>query len=167
MRGNQILVSDNPRGRRIEGVISGTPKPGTVVQLVRGTAVDGNGRHTWEPFGTTAASSDEGVAADGDKRIIAVLLEDTLQGQTYNDAYVSGDRCFIYFPIMGEELNMIVENQSGTADSWGVGDLLQVDDGTGKLLATDSNPESEPFQLLEAVSALTADAHCWVMYTGY
>ena len=169
MKGNQILVTDNPRGRQIEGIIAGTPKPGTVMQIVRGTAADGSGRHTWEPYGTTAASGNEGVAADGDKRVIAVLLEDLEQGKTYNDAYVTGTRCFLYFPAMGEELNMLVENQTGTGsnDDYGVGDLLQVDDGTGKLIQTDSNAESEPFQILEAAADVAADAHYWVMYTGH
>lgn len=158
-KGNEIIVSAEPRGRFLEGIVSGTPKPGTVMQIQAGTAADGNGKHTWEVFNADA---------DGDQRLIAVLLPDWGQGKTATDAYVTGTRCFLYVPIAGEELNMLVANVSGTSDTFSVGDVLMVDDGTGKLIATTGSPESEPFIILEAVTtALTADTLQWCMYTGY
>jgi hypothetical protein len=157
-KGNEIIVTAEPRGTFKEGIVSGTPKPGTVMQIKASTAADDNGRHTWEVYN---------AAADGNQRLIAVLLPDQLQGKTATDAYVTGTRCFLYCPIMGEELNMLYSNIAGTADSFAVGDIMIVDDGTGKLVATTGTPESEPFVCLEAQSALTADTLVWSIFTGY
>jgi hypothetical protein len=157
-KGNGIIASAEPRGRFLEGIVSGTPKPGTVMQIAASTAADDNGRHTWEVYN---------AAADGNQRLIAVLLPDSLQGDLATSAYVDEERCFLYVPIAGEELNMLVANIAGTADSFSVGDILMVDDGTGKLIATSGTPEAEPFIVLEAKSALTADTLVWCMYTGY
>lgn len=155
--GNEIIVSANPRGVFLEGIVDGTPKPGTIMQIKAATAAV-NGRFTWEVFD---------AGADGDQRLIAVLLPDSLQGKTASDAYVDGDRCFLYVPAPGEELNVLVADISGTGDDWAIGDLLIVDDGTGKLIATTGSPESEPFIGLEAVTDPTADHLLHVMYTGY
>jgi hypothetical protein len=161
-KGNCIIVSSNPKGVFLEGVIDGTPKPGTVMQIKAATAAQG-GRFTWEVFNTSA---------DGEQRIIAVLLEDSLQGKAATAAYVDGDRCFLYCPIAGEMLNMLVADVAGTgttaAEAKAIGDLLMVDDGTGKLIDTTGSPESEPFILLEAqAEPISADALLWCMYTGH
>jgi len=156
-KGSEIIVSGEPRGVFLEGFVSGTPKPGTVMQIVAGTEPVG-GRHTWEAYNADA---------DGNQRLAAVLLPDQLQGKLATDAYASGDRCYLYAPAMGEELNMLVANISGTGDAFAIGDILMVDDGTGKLIATTGSPESEPFIVLETVAALAADALVWCMYTGY
>lgn len=158
MRGTEIIVTAEPHGRRLEGIISGTPKPGTCMQIQAGTAVDANGHHTWEVFNR---------AADGNQYLIAVLLPDVYRGKTYSDAYANGDLGFLYCPLPGEELNMLIANIAGTSDAFAVGDQLIVDDGTGKLVATTGTPESEPFQLLEASAALTADTLLWCLFTGY
>lgn len=166
MKGNQILIQENPKGVFKSVVISGTPKPGTAMIPVLATAVDDNGLPTYEPAGTTAASGYSGMSNDGDRIPIAILLDDKNQGKLYSTAYADGDTAEVYFPLPGEELNILLENQSGTADAFAVGDRVMVDDGTGKFLAVDSDPESEPFELMEAVSALTADAWAWAMATG-
>ena len=166
-RGNEILVSANPKGFYEECVISGTPKPGTVMELKKATAVIG-GRWTFEPAGTTAAvGANLGMAADGDRLAIAVLLPDQLQGKIATDAYADGDRGFLYYPVSGEELNMLLENQSGTADDFIIGSKLIVDDGTGKLLISASTVESEPFMCLEAITDMAADTLAWCKYTGH
>ena len=85
------------------------------------------------------------MAADGNRLPIVVLLPDFLQGKTYDTAYADSARIFLYCPLPGEELNMWLENQSGTADDFVIGDKLIVDDGTGKLLISAGSPESEPF----------------------
>lgn len=157
-KGNGILVNLEPRGVFHEGYVSGTPKPGTVMQIQAGTAMDGTGRFTWEAFN---------AAADGDQRLIAVLLEDKLQGKLSTDAYADGDRCRLYCPLPGEELNMLIADISGTADDHTVGEIMMVDDGTGKLIVTTGTPESEPFQLLEALTDPTTDQLGWCIFTGY
>ena len=165
-KGNEIIVTAEPKGRFAECIVVGTPKPGTVMELKVGTAAVA-GRFSYEPAGTTANSgASQGMAADGNRLPIAVLLPDHLQGQLATDAYVTGTRGFLYFPVPGEELNMLIENQSGTADDFVIGSKLIVDDGTGKLLISASTPEAEPFICLEALTDLTADNLTWVLFTG-
>lgn len=165
MIGSKIIVTENPRGYKKSCTVSGTPKPGTVMEMDRATTAK-SGVYTWQPYGTDAASGGNGVTNDGDRKIIAVLLEQWAVGKTYNDAYVSGERGELYFPLPGDELNMILQNQAGTGDSFGIGDELMVDDGTGKLLVCDSDAEAHPFLCMETVAALTADAHTCCMFTG-
>ena len=163
MRGSQIIVGapTSPRGVFMEGFIGAglTPKPGTIMQLQPATALRG-GRHTWE----LAAPDQDGGHPKGP---LIVLIEDHFQGKTYADAYAAGDRCFGYVPLPGEELNLLVLNITGTADDHALGEMLMVDSATGKLVATTGTPESEPFQLLEAITDPTADTLAWVVYTGY
>lgn len=160
-RGNEIIVSANPRGVFMEGFIGEglTPKPGTVMQIQAATSLTG-GRHTFELYN---ADADGGMP----KGPLYVLLADTLRGKTNTDAYAAGDRAFLYTPVAGEELNMLVANLGGTADDHALGEMLIVDDGTGLLIATTGTPESEPFQLLEAITDPTEDTLAWCMYTGY
>lgn len=155
--GNEIIVSSEPRGRFTEGIVYGTPKPGTVMQIKAATAAIG-GRFTWEVYTP---------GADGNQRPIAVLLPDHYQGRLATEAYASGERCFLYFPVAGEELNMLKGDVSGTADDFAIGDVLIVDNGTGKVIATTGTPESEPFICLETVTDPVADQLVHCMYTGY
>lgn len=157
-KGNLILISNDPRGRQHEGIVSGALQPGIVVQMNAAAGLDSNGRATWEPYNTSA---------DGEQRLIAVLLEDWGLGKPATSAYVDGDRCFVYFPLPGDELNMLLLNIAGTADDHPFGEVLMVNDGDGKLVVTTGSPESEAFVLMEAVTDPTADtlAHC--MFTGY
>lgn len=162
------MLEGNPKGKFIECIISGTPKPGTVMELVVGTAAV-NGRFTYEPAGTTANNSTySGMAADGNRLPIAVLLPDRLQGRLATTAYASGEIGFLYFPVAGEEFNMILKNESGTGadQDFTIGTKLIVDDGTGTLVVSASTPESEPFICLEVKADLAADYLAWCMYTG-
>lgn len=151
-----IVASVEPRGRFIEGIISGTPKPGTVMQISAGVEPV-NGRLTYAVYDKSA---------DGARGQIAVLCEDRLQGKSVSDAYVSGTRGLLYFPLPGDELNMLLADVSGTADDHAIGDALMVDDGTGKLVAVTGTIESEPFVLLETVTDPTADTLALCQYTG-
>lgn len=153
---NTIVVSNDPRGRFENVYISGTPKPGTVMQLTNAEPI--GGRHTFEVYNTSA---------DGEQRPIAVLCEDDLQGKGITDAYVTGKMGKIYHPLPGDELLMLLADVGGTADSHAIGELLMADDGTGLLVATTGTPESESFQLLETLAALAADTHAHVRFTGY
>lgn len=158
---NDIVVSGNPRGHFIEGIIEGTPKPGTLMQIKAGTGPDDRGRLTWQ--------AKQG-GSDGDRGIVAVLREDHFQGKTKDDAYVNGSPGFLYIPLPGDELQVLAANitgtGSGTDDAFAVGDKLIIKEGTGKVIKTAGTPEMEPFVVMEPVSTLYEDTHVLVMYTG-
>ena len=156
--GNEIVIS-SPYGRKVEGIISGTPKPGTVMQIKAATAAVG-GRLTWEVYN---------AAADGDQRLIAVLDIDHLQGKISTDAYVDGQHGFLWVPLPGDELNMLVSAPgTGTGDAIAIGDLFMVNDGDGLLVDTTGSPESEPFQAIEAVSDVVSTGTLVAcVYTGH
>lgn len=161
-RGNDIIVSANPRGRFLEGKIASgeTPKPGTVLQIQASAGLDSNGRFTFEIYN---ADADGGRP----KGPLCILLPDYLQGKIATDAYAAGQACQVYVPVPGEEFNLLILNISGTADDHAFGEMLIIDDTTGKLIATTGSPESEPFMLLEAITDPTADTLAHVIYTGY
>lgn len=156
-RGNEIIVSADPQGKFLEGIISGTPKPGTLMQLKAGVAMKG-GRFTWE-----AATP---VGGDGKPSIVAVLLADNLQGKTATDAYVTGTRCFLYCPIAGEDLNVLVGEGAGTANTFAVGDYLMLDAEDGILIPS-SSPVSAPFIVLETETQVTGSTLVWCKYSGH
>lgn len=156
-RGKEIIVSSEPGGVFMEGTIDGTPKPGTCMQVKAGVAMVG-GRFTYEVYNP---------GADGEQRPVIVLLPDQLQGRLATDAYVTGTRGFLYMPRLGEELNMLVANISGTADDHTIGEMLMIDNGTGLLVTTTGSPEMESFQCLEAAVDPTVDQLLMCMYTGH
>lgn len=163
-RGKEIVMdSPNVRGKFEEGIVSGTPKPGTCMEIVPNTAPVG-GRFTWRAW----------TRNDGAKGPIVVLREDALQGKTTTDAYVSGTRCFLYWPCAGDHLNMLLRYQPGTGTSLNenIGDLLEVDGATGMLQGVGTggptgSHASSPFWLMEDLGvALTANTLVWVQYLG-
>ena len=160
-RGNEIIVSANPRGRFIEGKLATgiTPKPGTILQI-QATAIDTNGRFTFELFN---ADADGGRP----KGPLCILDIDWGQGKTASDAYADSASVRCYVPIPGEEFNLLIANLSGTADDHAIGEMLIIDDTTGFLIATTGSPETEPFQLLETITDPTVDTLAHVIYTGY
>ena len=159
MKGNEIVVASNPRGMFVEGYVDGTPKPGTCMQIKAGVEPVG-GRYTYEVYNKTA---------DGARGQILVLCADQLQGKTADDAYATGERCFLYSPVAGEELNCLIGDAAGTGatSDFAIGDKLMVDDGTGKLVDVGGSEESAPFELLETITDLAADYLAHVVYTGY
>jgi hypothetical protein len=166
MRGSTILVSAEPKGR-FEGIIvSGTPKPGTCMIPTSANVSVGVGRSTY--------SARTGYL-DGARGPVAVLLEDSLQGGTVTQAYVSGAWGMIYWPQAGDELNMILDYQpaTGTGGEEFVGALLEIVGASGKLQAkgTWNTPAgahvSAPFEQLEQLGvALAADYLLWTRYLG-
>lgn len=153
-KGNRIIVASNPRGLFEEGIISGTPKPGTCMEKTAATAPV-SGRFTYRAV----------TRADGAIGSICVLLEDRMQGKLATDAYVSGTRGFLYYPVAGEDLNMLVGDVAGTADDVAIGDLFGVTQTTGKLKANNSFA-SAPFQANEVITDPTADYLLWVTFLG-
>lgn len=160
-RGNCIIVTANPRGVFEEGYVktSQTFYPGMVVQRDASVALSG-GVHTYKIYDRDA---------DGDQPAGAfwVVMENYLLGKTTADSYAAGERCFFYSPVAGEELNLLLLNIAGTADDHALGEILMVDDGTGKLIVTTGSPETEVAQLLEAVTDPVADTLAWVQWSGH
>lgn len=157
--GNKIVVKSHDNRPYLEGIIDGTDKPGTVMQIKAATEPI-SGRFTWENY-------DRGADGERPQGPLAILAENWKLGKDAETAYVDGEYCFLWVPQAGEELNVLVANIGGTSDSFAIGDLLIVDDGTGKMIATTGSPESEPFMVAETVAALTADALVHVFATGY
>lgn len=160
MKGNEIIVSANPRGRLEEGIITGTPHPGDVLEIVPGVAQI-EGRFTFRQV----------TRATGSKGPNCVLLHDPDQGGTNLTQYASGSHVQVYWPMAGDELNMRVTDKAGTTvgNSIAIGDLLSVETGTGHVVPLESfGYASAPFQALEAVvgSTVSADYLLWVHYFG-
>ena len=157
MKGNEIIVSSEPRGVFKEGTIVGAILPGTIVELVPNSTMNG-GRPQWRP--TTRAA--------GGKGLIAVLLPDDLQGMLPTTAYTDGSRCKVYCPAHGEELNLLVEvpGTGGGAVTF-IGESLEVaGDNTGHLITT--TQANRQFTAMEAVtesSGATTEL-TWCMFEG-
>lgn len=149
---NRIVLESQPRGRFFEGTLTTgiTPLPGTCIK--RATAAD-----TW------------GVgcgASDGTHGLVAVLVEDDLQGRTSSDAYVDSAHFFAYIPAQGERMNMLVANPSGTSDHFTQGDLMMIQATTGKLIANSAGT-MVPFIILDTqASFLAADTLIACHFTG-
>lgn len=124
-RGNGIIVNpgiNGPRGRLESGIVEGTPKPGTCMEMKAATAAV-NGQFTWLVAGTVQVF-------DGQPMGVVVLLEDDMQGKLVSDAYATATQGFLYWPAVGDELNMRIADPSGNI---AVGDKFEIDDGTGVL----------------------------------
>lgn len=158
-RGNKIVVNPDARGHYEWGYLDGAYLPGTVVQIDPSVALK-HGKHTWTVYNRDA---------DGDqpKGPFAVIDYEPYLGRLASTAYASGDFAKLYLPSEGDELNMVVLNITGTADDHALGEILMVDDGTGKLIATTGTPETEVAVLLEAITDPTADTLAWVRWTGH
>ena len=154
-KGNEILLSADPGGKFEDIIISGTPKPGQILELKTATAAQG-GRFTYQVSSRTA----------GAKGPNPVLLNDKLQGRLSTTAYADGERARIYWPQAGDELNCLLGDVAGTGDAVAIGDKFGVDNA-GKIKANASYT-STPFQALEVIAAggITADALVFVKYLG-
>ena len=159
-KGNTILISQEPRGRFLEGIIDTAELPGTAVQIDTSQALVG-GRHHWVPYN---------VAADGSRPSgpIIILLEDTMQGKAMTAAYTAAKQAFGYVPLPGDELNLLIGHAvvAGTA-TIAVGTVLIPDDGTGTFIPTTGSPEIEPAMTLEASADPGANALAWAIWSGY
>jgi hypothetical protein len=159
-RGNLIVLTPD-RGHFVEGIINAgeTPKPGQIVQEDPTQALQG-GRRVWKLYNRDA---------DGNRPAgpLIVLTEDRRIGRTMLDAYAAGERAFGFIPLAGCELNLLYMNVSGTADDVAAGDLLTVDDSTGKVIVTTGTPEIEVAHAQEAIVDPTADTLLWSTWSGY
>lgn len=156
-QGSSVVVSSNPKGQFLEGIIGDTSKPGSLMQVKAATAKVG-GRFTY---------IQSAPGTDGVPTLIAVLLEDDEQGKLITDAYVSGTRCRLYCPIAGEELNVIVGEGAGTSNTFAIGDLFMVDGDGQNLIPSSGSPVSKPFQSLEADTQIASHGLVLCVYTGH
>lgn len=160
--GNNIILTPEPRGRRFEAVLDSDMKPGTCVQFKAGEAEDGGGRLTVEPYN---------AAASGVPQQVMILDADFQQGKTADDTLLAGKRVFVYCPLPGDELNMLVQDQSGTGatSDYSIGDPLKIEDTTGLLIdgALGTLGYSNPFTVMENYADMSADTRLHVMFTGY
>lgn len=174
--GNVILITPEPKGRFEEIIVVGTPKPGTHMVIKPGTTFTRGGRCEMEPAGTTAASStNQGMNADGERIPIAILLCATDAGASGvppfigpTDAYTTGSRGTVYYPVPGDEMNILFQDNTGTGalEDIVIGSKLIVDDGTGKVLQSTGSPECEPWVSNEAVADVAADRLIWATFTA-
>lgn len=160
-RGNCIVVSANPKGHFVEGILGSgvTAYPGMVVQVDHSIEQIG-GRNTWVLYN---ADADGGMP----KGPYIILTEDALQGLTMETVLTAGARVRGYIPLAGDELNLLLANIAGTGDDHTAGEMLIVDDTTGKFIATTGSPESECAQLHETVTDPTADSLRYCTWTGH
>jgi len=135
MKGSKIVSAAEPRGRFKEGIVSGTPLPGTFMQLTN--AAPQAGRFTY-------------AAAPANAVNVAILLEDDLQGFGVGTAYTSGARCRLYVPAGGEEVNCLL----ATGVTPAVGALIAVG-ASGIGVAAATNPPV--VECLENLAALGAN----------
>ncbi len=163
-RGNSIVVTADPKGQWEEGYVatSQTFKPGMIVQRDPTVALKA-GRHTYKYYDR---------AADGDKPagafwVVTGRLEAMLGKSVDSSSIAAGYHTEFYCPRAGEELNLLLGDVSGTGDAHALGEILMVDDGTGKLVATTGTPATQVAQLLEAVAAPVADTLAWCQWSGY
>lgn len=128
MKGVEIILSAQPRGVFLEGIIQGTPQPGTAMTVAVGVPFT-NGRPNWVAYAGSA---------NGDPRLCAILLNDWLQGMPFNGIYTSGQRGLLYAPLAGEEMNILVAPQVGTgsANAYTIGERFIPTAATGQFTAT-------------------------------
>lgn len=161
-KGNEIIVTAEALGVFTEGTVKTgqTFYPGMIVQRQASAGEQDDGRHIYEYYAP-------GTDGEQPKGAFWVVLNDTLGMKTTLEAIAAGERCFLYSPRAGEDINLLVANIAGTADDHAAGEMLIVDTGTGKLIATTGSPETEVAQLLEAITDPTADTLAWCQWTGH
>lgn len=146
--GNGIIVSAEPKGVYLEGIITDTSKPGTMMEIVPATdAVAGEFSFRCYQPGTS-----------GDPRLIIILLPDELQGGLNTTAYTANTRGYLYCPLPGEIINILVKDIAGTGDTHAIGDRMYAETGSGKFLVQSTSANISQFTLVEkATTAFTAD----------
>lgn len=146
MRGNEIIVSAFPQGKFMEGTITDTSKPGTCMEIVPNSTMQG-GRFQYRASSKTTGATRE----------IIVLLPDPMQGGLPTAAYVANTRCFMYVPIVGEQMNVLTAAEPGTgsADAFHIGDLLGVN--SSGLSVPNSAYTSTPWTVQEHIVQSPAD----------
>lgn len=153
---NTIVLSAAPAGRFLEGVLDGALKPGHAVEIKSATEPVG-GRHTFRAF----------TGSQGERKLIAILLENESIGKTCQDEIADGQRVRAYCPIPGDELLVLASaSGTGTGDALAIGAKLILAVG-GTFIATTGSPEAEPFEVMETMTdVVAAGTLTHVIFTG-
>ena len=104
-----VLVGNSGGSHHEEGILDTIASPGMHVQM----AADGH----WDP---SPAAVGELV-----KSGVWIVKEDRLQGKGVADAYAVGDVAFLYMPLKGDRLNLLVKSGENIA----VGDIIETEGG--------------------------------------
>jgi hypothetical protein len=153
-RGNEILINgQDPKGRFTEGFVKTglTVYPGMLVIADPTVAIKG-GRFTYK-FADLAAAGGLPIGS------LFVVLADSLRGAIATDSFAAGSRLFLYSPLPGDELNLLLDatgNATRTA-----GETQMLGDNTGKLVAVGGAEKEQIAQLMETVTTPAADALAW------
>lgn len=157
-KGNSIIVSEHPMGRRYEGTLKEALKPGAGVTVDVSEGIDANGNMAWEQAS---------LGGNGHRGFFGILLPFEERGMTSSTAYVAGDHCKIYIPLPGDLINVLIGDIAGTGDDLAFGDKLILDHAnSGRFRVTTGTPEAEPFQALEAATDPTADFLALAIFSG-
>jgi hypothetical protein len=174
MRGVEIVVNSEPKGKFSEGQYEGnlTCVPGQILQADYSNLVGNEpsyklyipGSNGAKPIGPYFVA----LVANLWGRMPTVLPNPASYSSSTvsypGTAYNPGDRIFTYCPLNGDELNLLIADGPGTGNSYTAGTQFMAQNGTGKLITATGSPASDPFTLLENLSALTADTLGWFIY---
>lgn len=170
-KGNRTIVTTGrtPSGVFREGIVKTgeTHYPGMIVQEDRSVA-EVEGVATYKIYDADA----DGGRPKGAIFICCVeslgeMAEKGIDPAVTTNGFAAGERALYYSPRAGEQFNCVYKNVTGTADDVAAGDVLIIDDATGKLIVTTGSPETEPFKAMTALVDPTEDAALWVEFTGY
>ena len=160
-RGNEILVTGTePKGRVSNGYVGSTYtfKPGMIVQKDPTIALK-SGRHTYKPF-TRGTSGKRPAGAAW------LVLNDAMKGDIQTSTYAAGEIVQLYALQSGDEFNGLLADVAGTGDSHTAGEVLILQDATGKFIATTGSPVFDCALLLENVTQPSADTLAWMEWGG-
>lgn len=152
MRGSKIIVTGDPKGVRLSGIIKDTSKPGTCMQLNTGQTADKPGGFEW-----IAAAP----GTDGKTVLHCILMEDRTQGKLNTDAYVSGTLISMYCPLPGEDVNIIIGETAGTGNSFNIGDYLMINATGGYYIPITGSPQQTAFVVMEKVTQQAGSYLTW------
>lgn len=135
--GNNKIVLKGDFGQHEEGPLKAAASPGMNLVLAADFATQE--RHYYTPGGTDYVGTGTGDTTT--KAPIKILKEDSLQGNTVDDAYASGDNAFIYIPKAGDVLQVLVKS----GETVGKTDGLSAD-STGKWVVDSTNSAVEALE---------------------
>lgn len=163
MRGNEIIVTADPKGQFEEGYVKTgqTFYPGMIVIKDFSVSLIG-GRHTFKIYD----SGTDGLMPAGAFWVVTNLLQAML-GKLATESIAAGEKVQFYSPRAGEELNLLLKDVAGTGDDHTAGERLVVDDASSKLIAFTGTPNTVVAALKETVTDPAADTLAWCEWTGY
>lgn len=158
-RGNEIIVTSNPRGVITEGFVKSgqTFYPGMAVVLDPSVALR-SGNHTFKYAAPTAGQFLGPIGI--------VMNLQTLIGRTNDKSIAAGEKCQVYFPLLGEQVNILVKDDSGSSTEDHALGQPMIPDSTGKFVDVGAGANGS-FTLLEAITNQTEDLLTWAIYTGH